>query len=45
MIEWAGIGVAMGNARDVVKDAADYNRSNDEAGVAEALHRFILDKY
>ena len=46
MIEWAGIGVALGNARDVVKDAADYvTSSNDEAGVAEALHRFILDKY
>lgn len=44
MIEWAGVGVAMGNARDVVKDAADYvTSSNEEAGVAEALHRFILD--
>lgn len=46
MIEWAGIGVAMGNARDVVKDAADYvTSSNEEAGVAEALQRFILDKH
>lgn len=43
MIEWAGVGVAMGNARDVVKDAADYvTRSNEEDGVAEALHRFVL---
>lgn len=45
MIEWAGIGVAMGNARDVVKDAADYvTSSNEEDGVAEALHRFVLSQ-
>lgn len=43
MIEWAGVGVAMGNARDVVKDAADFvTASNEEAGVAEALCRFVL---
>lgn len=44
MIEWAGIGVAMGNARKSVKEAADYiTASNEEEGVAEALQRFILD--
>lgn len=43
MIEWAGVGVAMGNARDVVKDAADYvTATNEESGVAEALRRFVL---
>ncbi|MEN6348797.1 MAG: Cof-type HAD-IIB family hydrolase, partial [Syntrophomonas sp.] len=35
MIEWAGTGVAMGNARDAVKEAADYvTLSNEEEGVA-----------
>lgn len=43
MIEWAGLGVAMGNAFDPVKEAADYvTTSNDEAGVAEAIRRFVL---
>ena len=46
MIEWAGVGVAMGNARDVVKDAADHvTKSNEEAGVAEALHRYVLSQH
>ncbi|NLB52334.1 MAG: HAD family phosphatase [Syntrophomonadaceae bacterium] len=44
MIEWAGIGVAMGNAHKSVKETADYiTSSNEEEGVAEALHRFILE--
>ena len=44
MIEWAGIGVAMGNARDTVKEAADYvTFSNEEEGVAEALRKFVLN--
>lgn len=43
MIKWAGIGVAMGNAFDVVKEAADYvTKTNEEHGVAEALYRFVL---
>lgn len=43
MIKWAGIGVAMGNAPDAVKEAADYvTLSNEEQGVSEALNRFIL---
>lgn len=43
MIRWAGLGVAMGNARDEVKRAADYvTCSNEEEGVAEALIKFIL---
>lgn len=43
MIEWAGLGVAMGNARDEVKQAAAYvTHSNEEDGVAEALYKFVL---
>lgn len=42
MIAYAGIGVAMGNAQKVIKDAADYiTRSNDEDGVAYALNKFL----
>jgi len=44
MLQWAGVGVAMGNAFQVVKDAADFvTATNEEDGVAEALRRFILD--
>jgi len=43
MLEWAGVGVAMGNAWEAVKEAANYvTRSNDEDGVAEALRRYVL---
>jgi hypothetical protein len=43
MIEWAGLGVAMGNAFKSIKDAADFvTASNDEEGVAEALRKFVL---
>lgn len=43
MIEWAGVGVAMGNSYDIVKDAADFvTMTNDEDGVAEAIRRFVL---
>jgi Cof subfamily protein (haloacid dehalogenase superfamily) len=43
MIEWAGVGVAMGNAWQDVKQAADFvTLSNDEEGVAEALQKYIL---
>ncbi len=42
MIEWAGTGVAVGNAHPQVKAAADYiTGSNDEAGVIQALEKFI----
>ena len=38
MLEWAGVGVAMGNAVDEVKAAADHvTLSNDEDGIAVAL--------
>lgn len=43
MIEWAGIGVAMGNARKPVKDIADFvTLTNEEEGVAEALYKYVL---
>lgn len=43
MIRWAGIGIAMANARPEVKAAADYvTTSNDENGVAEALRKYVL---
>jgi hydroxymethylpyrimidine pyrophosphatase-like HAD family hydrolase len=44
MIEYAGLGVAMGNAPEEVKDAADYiTRSNDEDGVAKVIDLFVLN--
>ena len=42
MIKWAGTGVAVGNAHPQVKEAADFvTGSNDEAGVIQALEKFI----
>lgn len=43
MIEYAGVGIAMGNARQVVQKAADYvTLSNEEDGVAHALKKWLL---
>ena len=43
MLEAAGMGVAMGNARENVKKVADYiTETNDNDGVAIALERFFL---
>ncbi|MGL5756758.1 MAG: Cof-type HAD-IIB family hydrolase [Paraclostridium sp.] len=43
MIEYAGVGVAMGNAIDKVKKAAQYVTSpNTESGVAKAIRKFAL---
>lgn len=45
MIQIAGVGVAMGQANQKVKDAADYvTASNDEDGVAQAIERYVLGK-
>lgn len=42
MLQYAGIGVAMGQAADEVKAAADYvTTSVDDDGVARALQKFI----
>lgn len=44
MIAWAGLGVAMGNASDEARSAADWIAPGvDEDGVAEAIERFCLD--
>ena len=43
MIKFAGLGVAMANAQDVVKENADFiTLSNEEDGVAYAADRFLL---
>ncbi|WP_078593405.1 Cof-type HAD-IIB family hydrolase [Evansella clarkii] len=43
MIEEAGIGVAMGNAQEMVKKTADYvTGTNLEDGVAKAIRKFVL---
>ncbi|HEY0798902.1 MAG TPA: Cof-type HAD-IIB family hydrolase [Candidatus Baltobacteraceae bacterium] len=42
MLRWAGVGVAMGNAADEVKQSVRYvTASNTEDGVALAIDRFI----
>jgi len=44
MIKLAGIGVAMGNARQEVKEAADYvTLTNNEDGAALAIEKFALN--
>lgn len=44
MIKFGGIGVAMANAFDVCKEAADYITSScDEDGIAEVCEKFILN--
>ncbi len=43
MLEYAGLGVAVGNARPEIRDRADYVcPSNEECGVAEVVEKFIL---
>ena len=43
MLRHAGIGVAMGNASDTVKAAADIiTTSVDEGGIAEVLNKFPI---
>ncbi|WP_374703050.1 Cof-type HAD-IIB family hydrolase [Neobacillus cucumis] len=45
MIKEAGLGVAMGNAQDVVKEAADWvTDTNEEDGVAKAIKKWVLEK-
>lgn len=44
MIEYAGLGVAMANAQEVVKQAANYiTLTNEEDGVAHAVEKFMLN--
>lgn len=43
MIEFAGLGVAMGNAFEEVKEIADYiTKSNENDGVAKVIEKFIV---
>ena len=43
LVEWAGLGVAMGNASPALKAAADYIAPPvDKEGVVEIIERFIL---
>lgn len=45
MIKYAGLGVAMGNARESIKDIADFvTTSNNDHGVANVINKFILNK-
>ncbi|MEH7307168.1 Cof-type HAD-IIB family hydrolase [Neobacillus drentensis] len=42
MIKAAGIGVAMGNAQDIVKESADWvTATNEEDGVAKAIYKWV----
>jgi len=43
MIEYAGMGVAMGNAPQAIRDKANFvTLTNDEDGIAYALEKFII---
>lgn len=44
MIQYAGFGVAMANAQETIKNAADYiTLSNEEDGVAAVVEKFFLN--
>ena len=43
MIDFAACGVAMGNAQQPVKDAADYiTATNDEDGLIQVIGKFFV---
>lgn len=45
MIKFAGVGIAMGNGSDFIKNQADYvTDTNFNYGVAKAIEKFILNK-
>ena len=45
MIEKAGVGVAMGNAQDIVKETADWVTDvNTENGVAKAIRHWCYNR-
>ena len=45
MIEFAGLGVAMGNAPDDIKEIANYvTDTNMNDGVAKVVEKFVLKK-
>jgi hydroxymethylpyrimidine pyrophosphatase-like HAD family hydrolase len=44
MLQWSGVGVAMGNALPEVRQAVRYvTASNERDGVALAIRKFALD--
>jgi Cof subfamily protein (haloacid dehalogenase superfamily) len=44
MLEYAGLGIAMGNAEAYVKEKADYvTDTNDNDGVAKAIEKYIFN--
>ncbi|WP_105902030.1 sugar-phosphatase [Vibrio gangliei] len=44
MLEYAGLGVAMGNATEATKKIADYvTDTNENSGVAQAIEKFVLN--
>ncbi len=44
MLQYAGMGVAMGNAQNTVKEAADYvTASNDEDGIVQIIDKFMTE--
>lgn len=46
MIQYAGVGVAMANAQEKVKQAADFvTSSNDEDGIVNVINKFILNEF
>ncbi|MGQ7549760.1 Cof-type HAD-IIB family hydrolase [Streptococcus suis] len=46
MIEWSGLGVAMANATDEIKSAANLvlPKTNDEDGIAWAIKHYVLNE-
>ncbi|MDR1950113.1 MAG: Cof-type HAD-IIB family hydrolase [Spirochaetaceae bacterium] len=46
MIRWAGVGVAMANGDDRIKNIADMvtDKSNDDDGIADLIERYLLGK-
>jgi len=45
MIRWAGVGVAMANGNDHIKNIADLvtDSTNDDDGVAEVIEKYFID--
>jgi Cof subfamily protein (haloacid dehalogenase superfamily) len=46
MLRWAGLGIAMANSDDRIKNIADMvtSRNNDDDGVTEVIEKYILSK-
>jgi Cof subfamily protein (haloacid dehalogenase superfamily) len=42
MLEWAGVGVVMGNAVAAMKEGFEVTGTNDEGGLAQAIRRYVL---